>query len=385
MALLRKRGHAVGTLPTPFGIDRNDPQMRVLLVSPGALTSTYDVYKYTLDSLREMYGYSNFQGFLVNNRIAYHTIARSQMFMDEDVSAQKAEVFRSTTLDLVGYVYANRPDVVLFIDGLNFPPRLYQEISILKHETGRKMIVAGYLTEEPYADQESEKITQYLDVVFVNDKLAVDRLDPEGNRHVYYMPHSWKGDVHYFDPSQKKDINVFFCGTMYPERFEVFSKVDWSGIDPIIYAKSVMGDHEGSEFGNRIIREYVDNNKVADYYRRTKIAINMHRRIRHSRERANETIDSTDAYSMNPRLVEAAACGAFQITDYRPEVVDVFGDSVAIYKDAEDLEQKIKYYLSHEEEREDMARESSEKVFNLSFYNKSMEIYDIFLDALKQA
>src|SRR4030065_2583401 len=95
----------------------------------------------------------------------------------------------------------------------------------------------------------------------------------------------------------------------------------------------------------------VDNAELIKYYCGTKIALNHHRTIV-GKDSRGEELHIDQAYSLGPRAYEIAACGAFQLCDdTRPELQEVFGDSVATYRDGGDLRDKIAYYLSHDDER----------------------------------
>ena len=58
-------------------------------------------------------------------------------------------------------------------------------------------------------------------------------------------------------------------------------------------------------------------------------------------------------YGGNMRLFECAALGAFQIVDDRPGVREWFsvGEHLVTFRDADDLREKLRYYLAHDEER----------------------------------
>jgi spore maturation protein CgeB len=81
------------------------------------------------------------------------------------------------------------------------------------------------------------------------------------------------------------------------------------------------------------------------------------------------------AWSIGPRAFEIAACGAFQLCDdTRPELAEVFGDTVATYSSAEDLRNQIGYYLAHDDEREEMAWRSYCRVQGCTFEARAREI-----------
>lgn len=65
------------------------------------------------------------------------------------------------------------------------------------------------------------------------------------------------------------------------------------------------------------------------------------------------THGDTMRYGVNLRLFESAALGAFQIVDDRPGVAEYFtvGEHLVTFSDSKDLQEKVRYYLAHDEER----------------------------------
>ena len=64
------------------------------------------------------------------------------------------------------------------------------------------------------------------------------------------------------------------------------------------------------------------------------------------------------------RVIDVLGCGGFLISGMQPELYELFdvGSELVIYEDIEDLYEKSAYYLSHEEERLQIARNGYERV-----------------------
>lgn len=65
--------------------------------------------------------------------------------------------------------------------------------------------------------------------------------------------------------------------------------------------------------------------------------------------------DMIDAGFISNRIFDATACGTLVISDYMPEIEEIYGDSVPMYKSPEEFKQLIDFYLSHPEERHRLA------------------------------
>ena len=64
------------------------------------------------------------------------------------------------------------------------------------------------------------------------------------------------------------------------------------------------------------------------------------------------------------RIWDVLGCGGFLLTNYQAEIPEYFeiGRDLETYESMEELEQKIQYYLTHEEERIEIAINGYEKV-----------------------
>jgi spore maturation protein CgeB len=66
------------------------------------------------------------------------------------------------------------------------------------------------------------------------------------------------------------------------------------------------------------------------------------------------------------RVFDIMAAGGFVISNYQLEIEELFeiGKEIVVYDTLKDLKEKIRYYLEHEEEREQIAYNGYLKVKN---------------------
>ena len=71
------------------------------------------------------------------------------------------------------------------------------------------------------------------------------------------------------------------------------------------------------------------------------------------------------------RAFDIMGCGGFLLSNYQPEMAEYFipGKDLVLYDSVDDLIQKIDYYLSHEEERLQIAKNGYEKVKRYHTYD----------------
>jgi len=85
-------------------------------------------------------------------------------------------------------------------------------------------------------------------------------------------------------------------------------------------------------------------------------------------------------YANNLRLYEATGVGTMLLTDWKPNLYEIFepGKEVIAYRTAEECAELIKYYLEHENERREIARAGQQRTLrDHTYYNRLRELVDI--------
>ena len=80
------------------------------------------------------------------------------------------------------------------------------------------------------------------------------------------------------------------------------------------------------------------------------------------------------------RTFEVPGCGGFLLTQCSEEQCEFFeeGKEIACFSSAEELREKIEYYLSHEEERKKMAKAAYGKVKNHTYLHRAKRILEVY-------
>lgn len=109
---------------------------------------------------------------------------------------------------------------------------------------------------------------------------------------------------------------------------------------PTKYKLTVIGRHwEEYPVQQYVVQDYISNDEVGQAYHDAQILLNDH------------WDDMKEQGIISNRIYDALSAGAFVVSDYMPEIDEVFEGTVVTYKGREDLLQKIDYYMEHEEER----------------------------------
>ena len=340
--------------------------MRILLIYPGATWSPYDVatgYEAALRSLgHDVFAFNYHTECNYTSAYLGHLSQEFGMTFPEDAASVLAS--ERVTIAIVD----RRPDVILNVMGLSLHQRAY----IHAHILGVPMAII--LTESPYADSvQGDMVSRNaVAMAFTNDRSSVEPLREATGAQIHYLPHSFNPGRHYpHKVNGEHQRDVFFYGTLWPERKELLDQLDLSAYNA--WVELTRFDPESGE-----MPKVLQNDDMALWYSGAKVAINHHRTV---------TIEGTshviDPYSLGPRAFEISACGAFQLCDdARPELREVFGDTVATYSGADDLQGQIDYYLSHDAERREMAAAALDAVQPCSFVNRAQEIVMPALEGL---
>jgi hypothetical protein len=100
---------------------------------------------------------------------------------------------------------------------------------------------------------------------------------------------------------------------------------------------------------NKFIRgNFIANKKLHFYYAKSKLVLNDH--YKHMREHG----------FINNRTFDVGANGALLLSDDVAGLKELYGDIVPVYRSAAELKELVTFYLSHEDERQEKARQFQE-------------------------
>ena len=141
-------------------------------------------------------------------------------------------------------------------------------------------------------------------------------------------------------------IDVMTYGTLYPYRTRMLRNLIDAGIDIKLYGVIPHRFFDES-VAKQCTGKYIVGDEKARILYGSKIVFN--------------NFHYAEVESVNCRFFEAFGCGAFQLCDYRPILKDLLpiDPDLISFKCIDEGIDKVKYYLSHEQERIDIA----EKVY----------------------
>ncbi len=229
-------------------------------------------------------------------------------------------------------------------------------------------------------------LAPYYDFIFtIQRDGCIQAIKQAGCEEVHYLPTACDPMVHSpvsLTPEERArwGAPISFVGAGYHNRQQMFASManlpfkiwgtEWPECRPF--------DKLVQEKGRRLTPE-----EYIKIFNSTDININLHS----STER--DGVDPNGDF-LNPRVFELAACGAFQLTDPRSLLGEVFtpGKDIVTFTDVEDLKEKINYYSAHVEERKRIAEAGRRTVlekhtYQHRYYDMLSIIYSRCFERLK--
>jgi len=120
----------------------------------------------------------------------------------------------------------------------------------------------------------------------------------------------------------------------------------------------------------------INEDDCVKIYNAAKINLNLHSSTFH------EGVNPIGDFA-NPRTFEIAACGGFQLVDYRSELSELFeiGKEIICYKGIDELRSLIRYYLKNPDERIEIAAKGQLRAKrDHTFENRMREMLSIIFE-----
>jgi len=339
--------------------------VRILLVGAGAAFSTKDVEDGYLTALRAIPGV-DVTYYALDTRLSLarewlHKLWRARGKTPEERPTWPDTIYRGS---IEAFEMALRFDVdwVLVISGMYFHPDVLELMRRARFRT------AVLFTESPYEDDAQARLAERVDVCWTTERTSMRKLGARYLRHAF-------DPARHLPPSAARDEDVpahdvVFVGTAFEERINILEQVNWSGIDLGLYGEwSLLGSR--NPLRKHVRGKWVDNRVTTALYRRARIGLNLYRTSQtYGRGKSHVAY----AESLNPRAYELAACQVFSISDWRPEVEEIFGSSVPTFRTPCELEHLVWVSLQDSPERRRLAHEARQAVLPHTFAARAAQV-----------
>jgi hypothetical protein len=173
-------------------------------------------------------------------------------------------------------------------------------------------------------------VAKKADFAFVAQKNAVERMKNDGVANPIWLPHAVEPQAYPKIELLTKKYDVCFVGHV-------------SSLNRVDALDRLFREFPNFYYGQRLFDE------AARKFAESKIVFN---------------IAMTD--DINMRCFEVLATGSFLLTNWIPGIEDVFEDGkhMVFYRSLDEMVEKAKYYLAHDDEREKIAQAGYEEVIS---------------------
>ncbi|QGQ44708.1 protein CgeB [Metabacillus sediminilitoris] len=279
---------------------------------------------------------------------------------------------------LQSLVKSFNPEAALTLVGFKFPIQMLQW---LKKQQVKTVV---WFTEDPYFMNRTEGLSGYYDIVFTIDSAALEFYKNKGHKHAHHLPLAAAPEV--FRPKQveaKYRSDICLVGYPYPDRVKYIQLL----LQNTAYKIQVVGKWKNPlfRFQNnpklKILEGWVEPAIAANYYNGAKIVLNTHRpfNLRHNQNRLG-----IEGKSINNRTFDVAACGAFQLIEFKEDLPNHFieDEEIVSFESYQELVKKIDYYMQFEEERQRIANNARNRALEEhTFEHRIEKMIDIIKDS----
>jgi spore maturation protein CgeB len=272
-----------------------------------------------------------------------------------------------------------RPQLALVVKGDRIPLELIHEI-----RERLKIPVANYWIDDPHSVEVSRTISPGYDYFFTNDPNLVQVHKESGCPYVGFLSFGYLPDLHRKiqlsqEEYKKYGSDICFAGTVSEGRIKALEALSdfnlkvWSPRFVHYLKENYRIEKYKIPPSSPLYSKFTDNSvwgeELVKVYSASKIVLNIH---------SPQTVPIM-------RDFEVTGCGAFLLTDYARSLEEMFkpGEEIVCYEDIEDLKNKVKFYLSHNQEREEIARKGHLRAYRDHTYARRMEELVSFIEKEK--
>ncbi len=267
---------------------------------------------------------------------------------------------------LIDRVGQFKPDILFILQGDTIKP---ETIDIIKSKF-KVITVNWYIDQNPLIANLSLKAAKHYDHFFYSHSDGVRMNHEYGNKNVKLLyfacdPNVQKPVVPSADDIKLYGSDIVFVGSHYPERERTLSFLADMGLS--IWGPRWSSIPASSPLHKCIKGGTVDPSVWIKIFNCSKIVLNIHAGF--------DGEKGSLAQQATCKVFEILACGSFEITDSSTDVNALFQTKrhLITYSSNSELKEHVIYYLSHENERKEIARNGYNEVIAKHTYTQRMK------------
>ena len=247
-------------------------------------------------------------------------------------------------------------------------------LAAIKRETGSKIVYSTGISPIVFSLPIERRAARLYDLVITNDYYHGIQWLELGAKSMECLPGS-ACDPDFHHPYNLTDAerkaytcDIAFVGTLVPDN--LYSRRVQALEALRDFDLGIWSVHDVPLSLKQNFRGYALGEDMLEVFSAAKMTVNIH--------------GDFMRYGGNMRLFEAAGVGIFQIADDLPGVHQWFieGETIVTFRDLDDLREKAAYYLTHDDEREAIARRAQAHVYQHHNYNHRVAQLEALLASL---
>ncbi|GJQ60336.1 MAG: hypothetical protein SCALA701_31370 [Candidatus Scalindua sp.] len=262
-----------------------------------------------------------------------------------------------------------KPDILLVNWGGTFYPETISEIGERYNVT-----TINWLIDFPGGRgvlDTALKVVPSYDFYFAQSTDALEVHEKYGNRGGMWLNAACYPAIHKpltLTESEEEHYgcDICFVGSKYPERVALFETL--TDFDLGIWGPGWENLKSNSPLTKHIRGGSVTSDIWVKIYNASKIVINYMGCY-------GSDFDEARVYQASPRVFETLATGSFQIVDAKKDVLTLFrsGEHLVCFQKIAEVKDLVEYYLTHHQEREEIAQKGYREVVGKHTYVHRVE------------
>lgn len=256
-----------------------------------------------------------------------------RIFSDAAINKKRGE-------RLIAFAKKINPDFIFVLKGEPFTPQFLKE---LKNVSSAKMF--NWFGDDPWEFPIfSSKVAPCYDFFFTYDPYSVQLYKNTGYENAFHLPYGY--DFRITEPlaishndRKKYECEISFIGSHYPERENLLSRLSEK------FEIKIWGRGWKNSTLSRLYQGHaLYGLEMMKALKCGKIILNVHKGFDKGASESGE--------GLNLRVMEAAACGSFQVSNFQKDIPNRFiNDEIKLFYNENELVEILKQYSGDESSR----------------------------------
>ncbi|WP_152396984.1 CgeB family protein [Paenibacillus guangzhouensis] len=280
---------------------------------------------------------------------------------------------RSPIQHLLPEIEQYAPDLVLTLCG----PKSHLPVDLVHRIRNMGIETAVWFTDDPYAIDNAFAVAAAYDVVFTIDSGCIPFYERIGCKRVFHLPLGTDPDVFRpFTTHPTYHSDVCFVGTGYQNRITFMEEL-LRHLDREVKVQIVGHFWDTLKLSDGCIpnirKKWVNTPETVRYYNGAKVVLNIHRS--HDDAFLDKNKTGVPGYSINNRTFDIAACNAYQLTDFRPDLEQCYtlGEEITSFSSPKECAEQIHAFVHDDSARTSMAKKAYDRTLQRHTFANRLE------------